>query len=61
MLAGNITLSQNKVKNFTEYIDDYDNGGQFINKLDQLILPFHQLTSSAVIKIFPVKNLRLIW
>ena len=25
--SGNLALSQNKVKNFTEYIDDYDNGG----------------------------------
>lgn len=27
-VAGNITLSQNKIKDFTEYYDDYDNGGQ---------------------------------
>ncbi|RQO30933.1 TonB-dependent receptor [Taibaiella sp. KBW10] len=27
-LAANMTLSQNKIKSFTEYIDDYDNGGQ---------------------------------
>ncbi len=26
--AGNTTISQNKVESFTEYIDDYDNGGQ---------------------------------
>jgi iron complex outermembrane receptor protein len=26
--SGNITLSQNKIESFTEYIDDYDNGGQ---------------------------------
>ena len=25
---GNITLSRNKIKNFTHYIDDFDNGGQ---------------------------------
>ena len=25
---GNITFSKNKINNFTEYIDDYDNGGQ---------------------------------
>jgi iron complex outermembrane receptor protein len=24
----NITFSENKIKNFTEYLDDYDNGGQ---------------------------------
>lgn len=27
-IAANLTLSQNKIKAFTEYIDDYDNGGQ---------------------------------
>jgi iron complex outermembrane receptor protein len=26
--SGNIAFSQNKIKEFTEYIDDYDNGGQ---------------------------------
>jgi iron complex outermembrane receptor protein len=28
VVHANLTLSQNKIKNFTEYIDDYDNGGQ---------------------------------
>lgn len=27
-LSGNLSLSDNRIKNFTEYIDDYDNGGQ---------------------------------
>jgi iron complex outermembrane receptor protein len=27
-LSGNLALSRNKIKNYTEYIDDYDNGGQ---------------------------------
>ena len=27
-LSGNLALSRNKVKNYTEYVDDYDNGGQ---------------------------------
>ena len=26
--AANLTLSKNKIKDFTEYVDDYDNGGQ---------------------------------
>ena len=29
--GANVTLSENKVKHFTEYIDDYDNGGQKLN------------------------------
>jgi iron complex outermembrane receptor protein len=28
---GNITLSKNKISDFTEYFDDYDNGGQASN------------------------------
>ncbi len=27
-LAANISFSENKIKNYTEYLDDYDNGGQ---------------------------------
>lgn len=30
-ISGNLTLSRNKVLNYTEYIDDYDNGGQKTN------------------------------
>lgn len=33
-------LSQNKVKNFTEYIDDYDNGGQVVNNYSKTDLAF---------------------
>ena len=34
-LSGNVTLSRNKVLNYTEYIDDYDNGGQKTNTYKQ--------------------------
>src|SRR5260221_8885091 len=27
-ISGNLALSRNKIRNYTEYIDDYDNGGQ---------------------------------
>src|SRR5690606_13668896 len=30
-IAANATWSQNKIQNFEEYIDDYDNGGQLLN------------------------------
>ncbi|TAF56277.1 MAG: TonB-dependent receptor [Sphingobacteriia bacterium] len=29
-LGGNLTWSRNKIKSFTEFIDDYDNGGQIL-------------------------------
>ena len=28
IISGNMTFSQNKIKNFDEYVDDYDNVGQ---------------------------------
>ena len=58
--SGNISLSENKVKNYTEYIDDYDNGGQqtkFYPKPDIAFSPV--VTGSASINILPVKNTEL--
>ena len=37
---GNLALSENKIKNFTEYVDDWDNGGQKINALGTKDLAF---------------------
>ena len=31
-VAGNLTLSRNKIRDFNEFIDDYDNGGQKVNR-----------------------------
>ncbi|MCU0433082.1 MAG: TonB-dependent receptor [Bacteroidia bacterium] len=31
-VAGNLTLSQNRILDFEEFVDDFDNGGQVINK-----------------------------
>jgi len=36
----NLSLSQNKIKNFTEYVDDWDNGGQKVNTLGTKDLAF---------------------
>ncbi|HET6559823.1 MAG TPA: TonB-dependent receptor [Prolixibacteraceae bacterium] len=36
----NLTLSKNKIKNFTEYVDDWDNGGQVENQLGTTDLAF---------------------
>lgn len=36
----NVTLSKNKVRNFTEYVDDWDNGGQVENQLGTTDLAF---------------------
>lgn len=36
----NATFSRNRVKAFTEYVDDYDNGGQQVNALGETDLAF---------------------
>ncbi len=39
-LQGNISVSENKIENFTEYVDDYDNGGQLINNYNGTDISF---------------------
>jgi iron complex outermembrane receptor protein len=56
----NYTLSTNKIKNFTEYIDDYDNGDQktFVyHNTDISFSPSH--IGSAVLNFAPTKNWEL--
>jgi iron complex outermembrane receptor protein len=54
---GNLTLSANKIKDFTEYIDDYDNGGQQTKQYAKTNLPFSPQTVSAVsVNIFPFEK-----
>ncbi len=57
---GNLTLSKNKVKNFTEFFDDYDNGGQgskFYKEADISFSP--NIISSLSLNIIPTTNLLL--
>lgn len=56
-VAANISFSENKIKDFTEYLDDYDNGGQqtkFYKKTDIALSP--AVVSSGSINFIPVKN-----
>jgi iron complex outermembrane recepter protein len=56
-MAANITFSENKIKNFTEYLDDYDNGGQqtkFYSKTDISYSP--SVIAGGSINFIPVKN-----
>lgn len=55
--TANITFSENKIKNFTEYLDDYDNGGQqtkFYSKTDIAYSP--SVIAGGSINFVPVKN-----
>ncbi len=56
-VAGNIAFSANKIKKYTEYLDDYDNGGQqtkYYSKTDISFSP--AVVAGAGINFVPVKN-----
>lgn len=56
-LSVNLTLSQNKIKNFTEKIDDYDNGGTKNNFYSSTDISFSpDITGGATLNVIPVKN-----
>jgi iron complex outermembrane recepter protein len=56
-IASNITLSKNKVKNFTEVIDNYDNGSTSTNFYTESDISFSpNIISSFVANITPIKN-----
>jgi iron complex outermembrane receptor protein len=58
--AANLTLSRNKVRHFTEYIDDYDNGGQKLNSYSSTDIALSpNTTSGATISFFPTKNFEI--
>lgn len=55
--AGNLTLSDNRILNFTEYVDDYDNGGQKENFFKSPPLSFSPTAVAGfTFNFIPVKN-----
>jgi len=57
-LAGNLALSRNRIKDFTEFIDDYDNGVQkenFYKESDIAYSP--NVVGGATISLFPVNKI----
>ena len=55
--AGNAAISRNKIKNFTEFIDDYDNGGQietFYKETDISFSP--KVVGAASVTVQPIKS-----
>lgn len=59
MLA-NISFSSNKIKNFTEYIDDYDNGGQITNVYEKTNISFSpSVTGMWMLQYNPIKVLTI--
>lgn len=58
--AANLTLSNNRVLNFTEFSDDYDNGGQKETFYKSAPLSFSpSVVGSATLNFIPVKNAEL--
>lgn len=55
--SGNLTLSKNKILKFSEYIDDYDNGGQKVNNYSKAAISFSpDIIGAAAISIIPAKD-----
>jgi len=56
--SANLTLSRNKVKDFTEYIDDYDNGGQLMNNYKESDISFSPaILGAATVTLTPINRL----
>jgi iron complex outermembrane recepter protein len=58
--SGNLTLSQNKILNYTSYVDDYDNGGQLATnypKTDMALSP--GVIGSAIVSFYPFPVLEI--
>ncbi len=56
----NISFSRNKVKNYTEYIDDYDSGGQKTFTYRSPDIAFSpDIVGGATINFFPLKRLEI--
>jgi iron complex outermembrane receptor protein len=57
-IAGNLTFSRNKIKAFTEYLDDYDAGGQKENFFGETSIAFSpNVVGAGTITITPLKSL----
>jgi iron complex outermembrane recepter protein len=60
-ITGNVTFSENKVKNFTEYGDDYDNSNQYLKFYSESDISFSpDIIGSFIINIEPMKNANII-
>ncbi len=56
-VSGNLTFSRNKVLNMEEYIDDYDNGGQKLNRYASADIAYSPaVTGGGTIDFIPFKH-----
>lgn len=55
--SANIAFSRNKIKNFTEYVDDYDNGGQKTFQYHNTDISFSpSIVAGAMVNFIPLRN-----
>lgn len=58
--SGNLTLSENKILSFTEYVDDYDWGGQWSTKYKNTSLAFSPaMIVASQWRLLPLKNMTM--
>jgi iron complex outermembrane receptor protein len=59
-IEANFTLSKNKILDFTEYIDDYDNGGQITKNYSSPDIAFSPgIISSSALNFLPTKKFQI--
>ncbi|MFI5133916.1 MAG: TonB-dependent receptor [Chitinophagales bacterium] len=59
-VAANLALGRNKVLNFTEYIDDYDNGGQKINHYKSTAISLSpDIVGGATVTFLPAQHFEI--
>lgn len=58
--SANLSISRNKVLDFVEYVDDYDNGGQKINNFPSADIAYSPaIVGGATISFLPIKNFEI--
>ncbi len=58
--SANVSISRNKLSAFTEYLDDYDVGGQKVNQYNKTDIAFSPaVVGGATINFIPVQNFEL--
>jgi iron complex outermembrane receptor protein len=61
-LSGNLALSENKIKEFTEYVDDYDTGSQVLIAHKNTDISFSPAAiASGILAFKPMSGLSLQW
>lgn len=58
----NATFSRNKIKNFTEYVDNWDTGTQASENLGETDISFSpEVVANNIFTFFPIKGLEIDW